>query len=52
MGSVLHMAPDWRWRLPLAFGLIALAYAGAWALVYRHVRLARPQAPLMAVPEA
>jgi DHA2 family methylenomycin A resistance protein-like MFS transporter len=52
MGSVLHMAPDWQWRLPLAFGLIALAYAGAWALVYRHVKLARPQAPLMAAPEA
>ena len=52
MGSVLHMAPDWQWRLPLAFGLIALAYAGAWVLVYRHVKLARPQAPLMAVPEA
>ncbi|MES2115024.1 MAG: MFS transporter [Pseudomonadota bacterium] len=42
MGSVLHMVPEWRWRLPLAFGLITLAYAGAWLLVYRYVRLGRP----------
>jgi DHA2 family methylenomycin A resistance protein-like MFS transporter len=43
MGTVLHMVPDWQWRLPLAFALIAAAYAGAWCLVYRHVRLGRPQ---------
>jgi DHA2 family methylenomycin A resistance protein-like MFS transporter len=43
MGSVLHMLPEWRWRLPLAFALIAAAFAGAWCLVYRHVRLGRPQ---------
>ena len=42
MGSVLHMVPEWRWRLPLAFGLITLSYAGAWLLVYRYVRVGRP----------
>jgi DHA2 family methylenomycin A resistance protein-like MFS transporter len=42
MGTVLHMAPGWQWRLPLAFGLVALAYAGALALVYRYVRLGKP----------
>ncbi|MBA5608123.1 MFS transporter [Duganella sp. FT3S] len=42
MGSVLHMVPEWRWRLPLAFGMITLAYAGAWLLVYRYIRLGRP----------
>lgn len=42
MGSVLHMVPDWRWRLPLAFGMVTLAYAGAWLLVYRYVRVGRP----------
>lgn len=43
MGVVLHMVPDWQWRLPLAFAMIAAAYAGAWWLVYRHVKLGRPQ---------
>jgi DHA2 family methylenomycin A resistance protein-like MFS transporter len=42
MGAVLHMAPDWAWRLPLAFGLISSAYAGALCLVYRYVKLGRP----------
>ncbi|TFW16384.1 MFS transporter [Duganella callida] len=42
MGTVLHLAPDWALRLPLAFGLITAAYAGALTLVYRYVRLARP----------
>jgi len=39
MGTILHMAQDWHWRLPLAFVLIAAAYAGALGLVYRYVRL-------------
>ncbi|MGV7209814.1 MFS transporter [Oxalobacteraceae bacterium A2-2] len=42
MGSVLHAVPDWQWRLPLAFGMITAAYAGALLLVYRHIRLGRP----------
>jgi DHA2 family methylenomycin A resistance protein-like MFS transporter len=42
MGAVLHMVPDWAWRLPLAFGLISSAYAGALCLVYRYVKLGRP----------
>jgi DHA2 family methylenomycin A resistance protein-like MFS transporter len=42
MGAVLHMAPAWAWRLPLAFGLISAAYAGALCLVYRYVKLGRP----------
>jgi DHA2 family methylenomycin A resistance protein-like MFS transporter len=42
MGAVLHMAPDWAWRLPLAFGLISAAYAGALCLVYRYVKLGKP----------
>jgi DHA2 family methylenomycin A resistance protein-like MFS transporter len=42
MGAVLHMAPDWVWRLPSAFGLIAAAYAGALCLVYRYVKLGKP----------
>lgn len=39
MGAILHMAADWHWRLPLAFALIAAAYAGALALVLRYVVL-------------
>ncbi|MES2347202.1 MAG: MFS transporter [Pseudomonadota bacterium] len=42
MGTVLHMVPDWAWRLPLAFGLITSAYAGALCLVYRYVNLGKP----------
>jgi DHA2 family methylenomycin A resistance protein-like MFS transporter len=42
MGSVLHMAPAWALRLPLAFALIAAAYAGALWLVYRYVKLGKP----------
>jgi DHA2 family methylenomycin A resistance protein-like MFS transporter len=42
MGAVLHMAPDWAWRLPSAFGLITAAYAGALCLVYRYVKLGKP----------
>ena len=43
MGALLHMVADWQWRLPLAFAMIAAAYAIAWCLVYRHVKLGRPQ---------
>jgi DHA2 family methylenomycin A resistance protein-like MFS transporter len=42
MGTVMHMAPAWGMRLPLAFTLIAAAYAGALCLVYRYVKLAKP----------
>jgi DHA2 family methylenomycin A resistance protein-like MFS transporter len=42
MGVVLHMAPAWAWRLPLAFGLISAAYAGALCLVYRYIKLGKP----------
>ena len=43
MGTVMHMAPDWAWRLPLSFCLITAAYAGALLLVYRYVKLAKPE---------
>lgn len=42
MGAVLHMAPAWAWRLPLAFVLVSAAYAGALCLVYRYVKLGKP----------
>jgi DHA2 family methylenomycin A resistance protein-like MFS transporter len=42
MGTVMHMAPAWTLRLPLAFTLIAAAYAGALGLVYRYVKPAVP----------
>ncbi|MRW94051.1 MFS transporter [Duganella sp. FT80W] len=42
MGTVLHTVPDWALRLPLAFTLIAAAYAGALCLVYRYIRLGKP----------
>lgn len=38
MGTVMHMAPAWTLRLPMAFSLIAAAYAGALLLVYLYVR--------------
>ena len=41
MGAVLHMAPEWAWRLPLAFCLVSAAYAGALCLVYRYVKLGK-----------
>jgi len=42
MGTVMHMAPQWAQRLPLAFTLIAAAYAGALLLVYRYIKLGKP----------
>jgi DHA2 family methylenomycin A resistance protein-like MFS transporter len=42
MGTVIHALPAWELRLPVAFGVAALAFAGAWMLVRRHVHL--PQA--------
>jgi len=44
MGTVMHVAPHWALRLPLAFALITAAYAGALLLVYRHIKLGRPGA--------
>jgi DHA2 family methylenomycin A resistance protein-like MFS transporter len=38
MGTVMHVAPEWALRLPMAFTLIAAAYAGALLLVYHYVR--------------
>ncbi|MYM81490.1 MFS transporter [Duganella sp. FT50W] len=43
MGTVMYMTPDWGLRMPLAFTLIAAAYAGALWLVYRYVKLAKPE---------
>lgn len=37
MGVVLHAQPNWQHALPIAFGVIASAYAGAAALVGRYV---------------
>ena len=42
MGTVLHVVPSWAVRLPVAFALVALAYAGAWTLVYRYIKLTKP----------
>lgn len=42
MGTVMHVAPGWALRLPMAFTLIAAAYAGALCLVYRYVKLGKP----------
>lgn len=42
MGTVMHMTPEWALRMPLAFTLIAAAYAGALCLVYRYVKLPKP----------
>lgn len=42
MGTVMHVAPEWALRLPMAFTLIAAAYAGALFLVYRYVKLGKP----------
>jgi len=44
MGTVLHVVPSWAVRLPVAFALVALAYAGAWTLVYQYIKLAKPAA--------
>jgi MFS transporter, DHA2 family, methylenomycin A resistance protein len=37
MGSLLHALPGWDARLPAGFLAVALAFALAWRLVYRHV---------------
>ncbi|AIY41938.1 Permeases of the major facilitator superfamily [Collimonas arenae] len=37
IGSILHIAPSWETRLPLAFGAIALAYGAAALLVWRYI---------------
>jgi DHA2 family methylenomycin A resistance protein-like MFS transporter len=42
MGAVLHTTPDWAWRLPSAFTLVAVAYTAALCLVYRYIRLGKP----------
>jgi DHA2 family methylenomycin A resistance protein-like MFS transporter len=43
MGTILHTLADWNVRLPVAFGLVALAYAAAAALAHRFIRLPKPQ---------
>lgn len=42
MGTILHTLPAWNARLPLAYAVIAAAYAGAALLVYRFIHLPRP----------
>jgi len=37
IGSILHASPSWDSRLPLAFGVIALAYGAAALLVWRYI---------------
>ena len=37
MGVVLHALPDWHKALPVAFGVITLAYAGAALLAGRYL---------------
>ncbi len=44
VGSLLHVAPQWSLRMPLAYAIMALAYGLAACLVYKHVHLARVQA--------
>ncbi|WP_295995686.1 MFS transporter [Rugamonas sp.] len=44
MGTVLHLVPAWSMRLPVAFAMVAAAYALAWVLVYRYIKLAQPAA--------
>ncbi|MRV76524.1 MFS transporter [Duganella sp. FT92W] len=39
MGSLLHALPAWDARLPAGFLAVALAFALAWRLVYRHVHV-------------
>ncbi|MGE8639307.1 MAG: MFS transporter [Achromobacter sp.] len=41
MGTILHLLPDWHASLPVAYVVIAASYAGAVALVWRHLRHAR-----------
>lgn len=38
MGAVLHVLASWQARLSVAFGVVALAFALAWLLVYRHIK--------------
>jgi DHA2 family methylenomycin A resistance protein-like MFS transporter len=37
IGSILHAAPSWEIRIPLAFGAIGLAYGVAALLVGRYI---------------
>ncbi len=37
MGAVLHSVNDWRWRVLLAYGVIAAAYALGLLLVLRYI---------------
>jgi DHA2 family methylenomycin A resistance protein-like MFS transporter len=41
MGTVIHALPEWGARLPVAFGVAAVAFALAGTLVHRHVHLPR-----------
>lgn len=41
MGTILHVLPDWQASLPAAYGIIAVSYAAAVALVWRHLRQTR-----------
>src|SRR5471030_2655015 len=50
MGTVLHVVPSWAVRLPVAFGLVALAYAGAWMLVYHYIKLGQSTSTTASAP--
>lgn len=41
MGTILHVLPDWHASLPAAYGIIAVSYSAAVALVWRHLRHTR-----------
>ena len=41
MGTILHLLPDWREALPVAYGIIAASYLLCSALGWRHLRRAR-----------
>lgn len=43
MGAVLHTFDGWGMRNPLAFGMMAAAYAGALWLVWRFIGVVRKQ---------
>jgi DHA2 family methylenomycin A resistance protein-like MFS transporter len=37
IGTILHSVANWDERLPLAFGVFALAYGAASLVIYRFV---------------
>ncbi|WP_313624222.1 MFS transporter [Achromobacter sp.] len=41
MGTILHLLPDWRASLPVAYWVITASYALTVVLTWRHLRRAR-----------